>query len=230
MVLNNIESSKDNNKQEKNHLYHIPTDKINEVLEYATTLHYGQVRKDNTEYIKHPVRVANYISKLELDNLEQYKTILVICGYLHDTLEDTCATYKDIANKFGNVVASLVLELTNNKDLKKEVGKTKYLQLKMTNMTDLALIVKLADRLDNVKDLVNSNEEFRVKYLKETIEILNYILDNREFNEIHINIINEIKTSIFEIIEQYSYGRFIYSGNLFIVNNKIKKKSLPRHW
>ena len=97
----------------------------------------------------------------------------------------------------------------------------------MTNMTDLALIVKLVDRLDNVKDLVNSNEEFRVKYLKETIEILNYILDNREFNEIHINIINEIKTSIFEIIEQYSYRRFIYSGNLFIVNKKKKEKSLP---
>lgn len=230
MVLNNIESSKDNNNLEKNHLYHIPTDKINEALEYATTLHYGQVRKDNTEYIKHPVRVANYISKLELGKLEQYRNLLIACSYLHDTIEDTCATYKDIANKFGNVVASLVLELTNNKDLKKEVGKTKYLQLKMTNMTDLALIVKLVDRLDNVKDLVNSNEEFRVKYLKETIEILNYILDNREFNEIHINIINEIKTSIFEIIEQYSYGRFIYSGNLFIVNNKIKEKSLPRHW
>lgn len=230
MVLNNIENSKDNNNLERNHLYHIPTDKINEALEYATTLHYGQVRKDNTEYIKHPVRVANYISKLELGKLEQYRNLLIACSYLHDTLEDTCATYKDIANKFGNVVASLVLELTNNKDLKKEVGKTKYLQLKMTNMTDLALIVKLVDRLDNVKDLVNSNEEFRVKYLKETIEILNYILDNREFNEIHINIINEIKTSIFEIIEQYSYGRFIYSGNLFIVNNKIKEKSLPRHW
>ena len=230
MVLNNIENSKDNNNLERNHLYHIPTDKINEALEYATTLHYGQVRKDNTEYIKHPVRVANYISKLELGKLEQYRNLLIACSYLHDTLEDTYATYKDIANKFGNVVASLVLELTNNKDLKKEVGKTKYLQLKMTNMTDLALIVKLVDRLDNVKDLVNSNEEFRVKYLKETIEILNYILDNREFNEIHINIINEIKTSIFEIIEQYSYGRFIYSGNLFIVNNKIKEKSLPRHW
>ena len=230
MILNNIKSPENDDKKERNHLYHIPTDKINEALEYATTLHYGQVRKDNTEYIKHPVRVANYIANLNLDNLEQYKTILVICGYLHDTIEDTYATYKDIANKFGNVVASLVLELTNNKEIKKEVGKTKYLQLKMTNMTDLALIVKLVDRLDNVKDLVNSNEEFRVKYLKETIEILNYILDNREFNEIHINIINEIKTSIFEIIEQYSYGRFIYSGNLFIVNNKIKEKSLPKNW
>ena len=230
MILNNIKSRENDDKKERNHLYHIPTDKINEALEYATNLHYGQVRKDNTEYIKHPVRVANYIANLNLDNLEQYKTILVICGYLHDTIEDTYATYKDIANKFGNVVASLVLELTNNKEIKKEVGKTKYLQLKMTNMTDLALIVKLVDRLDNVKDLVNSNEEFRVKYLKETIEILNYILDNREFNEIHINIINEIKTSIFEIIEQYSYRRFIYSGNLFIVNNKIKEKSLPKNW
>ena len=117
MILNNIKSSENDNKKERNHLYHIPTDKINEALEYATTLHYGQVRKDNTEYIKHPVRVANYISKLELGKLEQYRNLLIACSYLHDTLEDTCATYKDIANKFGNVVASLVLELTNNNDL-----------------------------------------------------------------------------------------------------------------
>ena len=197
---------------------------IRNAYEYASKKHFSQKRITGDDYISHPLNVAWILTDVKADGKA------ISAALLHDTIEDTYATYKDIANKFGNVVASLVLELTNNKEIKKEVGKTKYLQLKMTNMTDLALIVKLVDRLDNVKDLVNSNEEFRVKYLKETIEILNYILDNREFNEIHINIINEIKTSIFEIIEQYSYRRFIYSGNLFIVNNKIKEKSLPKNW
>lgn len=230
MVLKNIEYTKDNNNLERNHIFHISTTKVNEALEYATILHKGQVRKDNTEYINHPVRVAEHIKSLDLGNLEKYKNLLITCGYLHDTLEDTTAIYNDIKEKFGNVVASIILELTNNKDLKNEVGKTKYLQIKLQHMTDLALIIKLVDRLDNVKDLVNSYPEFRIKYLKETIDVLNYILDNREFNKIHISIIKDIQTSIFEIIEKYSYTRFIYSGNLFITNNKIKEKSLPRHW
>jgi len=229
MVLNNIES-KNIGIFKKNQVFHISTDKSIEALEYATVLHEGQVRKDNTEYIKHPIRVAEHIKSLELGNLEKYKNLLIVCGYLHDTLEDTTATYNDIKEKFGSTIANIVFELTNNNDLKKEVGKTKYLQIKLQHMTDLALIVKLVDRLDNVKDLVNSCSEFRVKYLKETIEVLNYILDNREFNKIHLNIIKDIETSIFEIIEEYSYTRFIYSGNLFEVNNKIKEKSLPRNW
>lgn len=222
MILDIIRINKNERKQERNHIYHISIDKVNEALEYATILHKGQVRKDNTEYINHPTRVANYISNLNLK--KDYKNFLITCSYLHDTIEDTTATYKDIKTKFGELVANLVLELTNDKDLKKELGKTKYLQLKMANMTDLALIVKLADRLDNVKDLVNSNEKFRIKYLKETINILNYILDNRDFNKIHMTIINEIKKSILELIEKYSYWEFIYSENLLVVHDKIRKK------
>lgn len=226
MEANNKEKSIKDKCFDEFNFCHIPTSKVNEALVYASTLHKGQVRKDNTEYINHPIRIANYIKNLELDNLEQYRNLLITCSYLHDTIEDTIATYYDIADKFGNIVASIVLELTSDKIFKKEIGKTKYLQLKMTNMTDLALIIKLADRLDNVKDLVNSNDEFRVKYIKETIEILNYILDNREFSKIQLNILEEIKSSIFELIELYSYQRFIYSGNLFKIDSKLKEKKL----
>lgn len=203
---------------------------INGALKYATIMHKGQTRKDGTEYIYHPIRVANYLANLDLYDFEEYRSVLVICGYLHDVIEDTTATYDDVENKFGHVIADIVYGLTNDDILKRKLGKTRYLQIKMNYMTDLELIVKLSDRLDNVRDLVNSDDEFRQKYLKETIAIMNYILDNRDLNKIHMNIIKEIQQSIVTIIEIYSYQGLMYNQGLPLSNNKHIEKNLLRHW
>lgn len=227
MIFNNANDGNNNNATylKKNSINISPT-KTKEALEYATMMHKGKTRKDGSDYIYHPIRVANYIANLDLEELEKYKNLLVISGYLHDTIEDTDTTYYDIANRFNPIIASLVLELTNDEELKKEIGKTKLLQIKMTNMTDLALIIKLADRLDNIKDSVNSNDEFRIKCLKETIEILIFVLDNRDLNKIHIFITKEIIQNIFNIIETYSYKEYMCNEDLSILNNKIKEKRL----
>lgn len=163
--------------------------KAQEALDYATVMHDGQYRKDGTEYINHPIRVANYVSAFKSTlNMD----VLLASAYLHDTLEDTDATYYDIVSKFGPQVASLVLELTTDEDIKKLLGKTKYLEIKMKNMSSWALVIKLCDRLDNVSDLANSDEAFRNRYVKETIEILDYLLNNRELSQTHIAIIKSI--------------------------------------
>ena len=163
--------------------------KINEALEYATKMHQGQYRKDGTDYINHPIRVANYVKKFKQSkNLEN----LIISAYLHDTLEDTEATYYDLVEKFGPQVASIVLELTTDIDFKKELGKTKYLEIKMKNMSSWALVIKLCDRLDNVSDLINADETFKDKYIKETLEIISYLINNRQLSNTHITIIKDI--------------------------------------
>ena len=164
--------------------------KIKEALEFATKVHRNQKRINGTPYINHPIRVAENVKKyVQEKNMDE----LVISAYLHDTLEDGFITYDDIANKFGYKIANIVLELTNDVSLKNKLGKTRYLQLKMKKMNNDALSVKLCDRLDNVRDLINADETFKYKYLEETNNIINYILKNRKLSEIHITLISEIK-------------------------------------
>ena len=66
----------------------------------------------------------------------------------------------------------------------------------MKNMSSWALVIKLCDRLDNVSDLMNSSENFRNRYSRETIDILNYLLSNRKLSDTHINIIKGILSAL----------------------------------
>jgi guanosine-3',5'-bis(diphosphate) 3'-pyrophosphohydrolase len=171
-------------------------------LKYATQAHSGQTRSDKSPYITHPVRVAK--------NIEQYKKshnldALISAAYLHDTIEDTDTTFEDLEKMFGGLVASLVKELTSDKEKIKEMGKTEYLIHKMKGMTSWALAIKLADRLDNVSDLKTAkNPAWRHKYRKETEEILNRIERERVLTGSHKNIITMIRKKLSELDDDIS--------------------------
>ncbi len=188
-------------------------------LEFAREKHKGQMRKNNTpvEYITHPINVANLVKKYA--NNKENIDDLVSSSYLHDTLEDTNTTYKELACNFGNIISNLVKELTNNDVLKKEMGKTKYLSMKMANMSEDALIIKLCDRLDNVSSLYDTNKAFIDKYLRETISILNYIINSRNLNTIHLNIINDINKEVNNVIKCCTVDNII-ANNIFILKRK----------
>lgn len=176
-------------------------DIVKRACDFATIMHQGQMRKDGkTPYINHPIKTAEYVSQIE--NLP-YKKELVAAAYLHDTIENTEATITDIENHFGSFIASLVNELTSNKQLQDLIGKTTYLKLKMRDMSDLALVVKLCDRLANVSDLINAEEDFRRKYQKETIEIITFIIYNRSLNKIHIMLIQKIAKQLSTLEKLY---------------------------
>lgn len=167
--------------------------KIDKAKAFATIAHKGQHRIGGEDYIVHPIRVAEYVKKYkESSELD----MLVAAAYLHDTIEDTNVTYYDIVKEFGPGIASIVLELTTDEDIKKELGKKKYLQLKLKNMSSWALVIKLCDRLDNVKDLNKCSQEFKEKYIDETIDILNYLEQNRNLSNTHKKIIDEIKKEL----------------------------------
>ncbi len=161
-------------------------------LKYATKKHEGQYRKDkqHKEYICHPIGVANLVKiyKGNSDNIDE----LLAAAYLHDTLEDTNTTYDELVNEFGQKVASIVLELSNDDVLKNKIGKSKYLAVKMNNMTNDALDIKLCDRLNNISGLAITDNQFRDKYINETLYIIKYLMDNRNLTNDQLNIIQSI--------------------------------------
>ncbi len=162
-------------------------------LEFALQKHKGQKRKwNNIPYYRHPISVAK--------NIETYKKsknieLLMTAALLHDTVED-CedVSLQEIAEKFGYYVAALVDELTSNEWEIKKLGKTEYLKNKMAKMSSYGLVIKLSDRLDNVKDLSTTSETFQKKYTKETLEILNHLQSwARKLTLTHKKLIEEIR-------------------------------------
>lgn len=166
---------------------------VRDARTFAQDKHKGQTRKDGTPYFSHPDRVAKFVAK---NKQSKHLPELVSAAYLHDTIEDTDATINEVREKFGDLVASLVTDLTSDQQQKIEMGKTDYLTKKMLEMSDYALVVKLCDRLDNISDLKNSeNPEFVNKYVKETKSILER-LKTREITKIQQRIINQIQKKL----------------------------------
>ena len=191
---------------------------IKNAIEFAINAHKGQTRLNGDPYIKHPLNVAlNVITYKKSKNIDT----LIISAILHDTIEDTKTTYSDILKYFGKDVADLVLELTNDEYLKKKEGKQKYLSKKMTEITSWACVIKLCDRLDNVMDLSNCNDErFINNYINETIGIIDYLLKNAKLTITHINIIKQILCELHLVTNNIKQKEIISNIN----NNSIKKK------
>lgn len=183
-------------------------------LKFATRMHEDQTRKDGTPYIEHPKRVAEYVKYYKSHST--HLDILTAAAYLHDTLEDTNLSYYDLVEFFGPTVAGIVLELTTDNDLREAVGKTKYLEIKCKNMSSWAFTIKLCDRLDNISDLETSNEEFRKRYVNETLEIINYVINNRNLTKTQMKIINDILFKINSV-------RNILPDDLKEKNDKVYK-------
>jgi (p)ppGpp synthase/HD superfamily hydrolase len=171
---------------------------ISHALSYATKAHDGQFRADKTTpYVKHTERVAAIVNKYLKGHAPKE---LIATAFLHDTIEDTNTTKEDLEKLFGGLVASLVQELTSDSDKIKEIGKTAYLSSKMELMTDMALIVKLADRLDNVSDIKTAkSESWRKKYKTQTEEILLHLEKNRNLGYVHKKLIKAIRLKLSEI-------------------------------
>ncbi len=163
---------------------------VEEAKDFATEAHKNQFRKTGAPFVNHPIRVSKLIGNYY--RRSDYINFLKICALLHDVIEDTNTTLIDLTLKFGPKVASIVLELTNDVILKRKLGKEEYLEKKMEVMSSLALLIKLCDRLDNVNDLRETSEEFTKKTISQTINILNYTIDNRLLNKEHIGIMDDI--------------------------------------
>lgn len=180
-----------------------PNDVYLGAIMYAELKHAGQVRKFSGEpYVNHPVRVAKTLSAYTTD----YS--ILAAAVLHDTLEDTDTTIEDLVRLFGDRVANLVKALTNDPEEIKRVGKTQHLLEKMAKMDDETLLIKLADRLDNVQDVTfdptSERYEWSQKYADQTQTLLES-LETRESPEVSIGC-KDLMKKIGEKIYYRSHG------------------------
>ena len=176
--------------------------KEKQAWDFAKELHKSQVRKFiGLPYFDAHVQKVNGIVKQYTRDED-----LLIAALLHDTLEDCYEDvdvgYHEIKELFGLRVANLVKELTSDGDeldFDYSGNKTDYLIDKMINMTDDALIIKLADRLQNISDAFTASEKFRNKYFAETNSIVREVEKHRTLNKIQNLLIGEIKSKLSNI-------------------------------
>ena len=145
-------------------------DLLNRAYVYAMKAHGSQTRASGEAYFNHPLEVAAILTDMKLDSAT------IAAALLHDTVEDTEATHQEIADKFGFEIASLVDGLTKIAKLDmvtKEATQAENLRKLLLAMSrDVrVLLVKLADRLHNMRTLHHVKPEKRQRIARETMEI-----------------------------------------------------------
>lgn len=148
---------------------------------FAAKSHSGQHRKDGlTPYINHPIEVMHLLQHSGYINDSE----ILMAAVLHDVVEDTDVTALDIAGRFGKRVASIVLELTDDKTLSKE--ERKRLQLLSTEtLSPEARLIRICDKICNVHDILyappgNWTIERRIDYLNWAEAVVNKIRGTNE--------------------------------------------------
>ena len=156
-------------------LVHSYNPKTNEKLirtafEYGTRMHDGQFRHSGEPYFTHPVAVAAILTEQQLDDAT------IITALLHDTIEDTKASYAEVEKLFGHEVAELVDGVTKLTNLQLNSTETKqaenFRKLFMAMAKDLRVIlVKLADRLHNMRTIKSMRVDKQQQKARETMDI-----------------------------------------------------------
>ncbi|MCR8644101.1 bifunctional (p)ppGpp synthetase/guanosine-3',5'-bis(diphosphate) 3'-pyrophosphohydrolase [Paenibacillus sp. N1-5-1-14] len=144
--------------------------KIEEAYAFAEQAHHGQVRKSGEPYILHPVAVAEIIVNMQMD------TTSIIAALLHDVVEDTTVPLDQVKEKFGETCAMLVDGLTKLERIqfksKEEQQNENYRKMFVAMAQDIRVIlIKLADRLHNMRTLKFQSEENQRRIAYETLEI-----------------------------------------------------------
>ena len=148
----------------------LDTKRLYDAFNFADNAHSGQLRKDGTPYITHPLAVAEIVAELELD------VDSIIAALLHDTIEDTGATHEDIAKRFGGPVADLVegvTKLTRVQYTSKEEEQMENLRKMLMAMAkDIRVIlIKICDRLHNMRTMEYQTPRKQKEKALETMEI-----------------------------------------------------------
>ncbi|MEZ4886066.1 MAG: HD domain-containing protein [Chitinophagales bacterium] len=129
-------------------------------LDFAAEKHRLQRRKGKNDipYINHPIKVAKVLSEVGLVN----DTNVLMAALLHDTIEDTEATAEELDFLFGKQVTAIVLEVTDDKSMEWQQRKNHQI-VKAPNLSKEAKLVKLADKICNITDVVNEPPDWLVE-------------------------------------------------------------------
>mgnify|MGYP001161191056 FL=1 len=171
-------------------------EKLNKAYDFAVKAHSNQKRASGDPYSVHPIEVANILTDLKLDSAT------ITTGLLHDTIEDTFATYETIKGEFGDEVADLVdgvtkisvLENTASSNSKAE----NFRKLILATSKDIrVLLVKIADRLHNMRTIkAIKKKDKRERIAQETMEIYAPLADRMGMHRIR----DELEDLSFEVL------------------------------
>jgi GTP pyrophosphokinase len=143
---------------------------VRKAYEFSAKAHAGQTRRSGEPYVQHPVAVAGVLTMLKTD------VTAVVAGLLHDTLEDTVATVEELEREFGNEVVHLVDGVTKIGKIALKSSEEKqaenFRKMVLSMADDIrVVIIKLADRLHNMRTLEHLSENKRQEIAQETLEI-----------------------------------------------------------
>lgn len=170
---------------------------IFKAAQFAARAHEGQLRKvTGTPYVYHPARVAARVA-VRSDATEE----MVAAAFLHDVVEDTDVTCGGLVEAFGPTVAELVMELTNpskkldvTREEKKKVDRD-HLAL----VSREAKIIKMLDRIDNLREMDRSDEAFARTYARESWMLVQLLADA------DVNLAGELKNAILELVPRFEF-------------------------
>ena len=159
-------------------------EKLSKAYDFAIKAHKNQKRESGDPYSNHPIAVASILTELKLDSAT------IATGLLHDTIEDTHATYETIKDEFGQEVADLVdgvtkISVFENKATSSSKAENFRKLILATSKDIRVLLVKLADRLHNMRtiDAIDKIEK-RERIAKETMEIYAPLADRMGMHHI----------------------------------------------
>ena len=188
---------------------------LNKAYDFAVNAHKNQMRKSGDPYVIHPVAVANILSDLRLDSAT------IVTGLLHDTIEDTRATYDIVLKEFGKEVADLVEGVTKISELENQAIENSraenFRKLILATSKDIrVLLVKIADRLHNMRTIRAFDSLDKQKRIaKETMEIYAPLADRMGMNSIR----DELEDLSFDVLN--NDARTLIQDRLkFIKNNR----------
>ena len=170
--------------------------KLNKAFNFAIKAHENQKRESGDPYSNHPIAVANILTDLKLDSAT------IATGLLHDTIEDTHATYETIKNEFGQEVADLVDGVTKISVFENQATSTSkaenFRKLILATSKDIrVLLVKIADRLHNMRTIdAILKDEKKERIAKETMEIYAPLADRMGMHRIR----DELEDLSFEVL------------------------------
>ncbi len=181
----------------KNYNKFLNPETLSKAYDFALKAHEKQKRDEGSPYIIHPIAVANILTELKLDSAT------IATGLLHDTIEDTHATYNTIEAEFGKEVADLVdgvtkISVFENQAISNSKAENFRKLILATSKDIRVLLVKLADRLHNMRTIKVVNKEKQIRKAKETMEIYAPLADRMGMHRIR----DELEDLSFEVLNE----------------------------
>ncbi|MCB0364357.1 MAG: bifunctional (p)ppGpp synthetase/guanosine-3',5'-bis(diphosphate) 3'-pyrophosphohydrolase [Bdellovibrionales bacterium] len=187
---------------------------IEQAYEFSEKAHSGQIRRSGEPYISHPLGVATILAELKLD------LATIATGLLHDTVEDTPVTLEDIEDKFGKVIAHLVDGVTKISRMKfrnthEKQGENIRKMIVAMGRDVRVVLVKLADRLHNMRTLNHMPYEKQARIANETLDIYAPLASRLGISTLKVE------------LEDLSF-RYAHPDSFYTLVQKVAKKKRER--